>query len=345
MKIQHRQGCNPFKRPEPPTPPPTDPPEEMNPPVNRERLVEEFLDLVQVRGESYNERLIADAIKEDLAEMGLEAVEDDAGSKIGGNTGNLLVNIEGNVEGAPSLLFAAHMDTVRLAVGVKPQVTDTEITSDGTTALGGDNRAGVAEILEAVREVKESNLPHGDIQLLFTVAEEAGLRGARALDPAVLTADYGFAVDVFAANEIYTQGTGLLANPVTEADFTEEGVHAAKEAARHAPIIPPERLNLSPEQTEIMNFTGDAMQDIGLEPTFRAIEWAGTDAIALRRHGMNAISIGAGENRPHTRSEKVVIDDLVASTSLIRSLIANAAAAGAAAGGPVGVALAANAEA
>lgn len=336
MKIQAR-GCNPFRRPDPP--PPTEPPEGLNPPVNRERLVEDFLELVQVRGETRNERLIADKIKEELGEMGLAAVEDKAGEKIGGNTGNLIVNIEGNVEGAPSLLFAAHMDTVPLAVGVKPQVSDTEITSDGTTALGGDNRAGVAEILEAIREVKENNLPHGDIQLLFTVAEEGGLLGARALDPAVLTADFGFAVDVFKANEIYTQGRGLLSNPVTEADFTPEGVHKATLAAEHAPIVPPEHLRLSPEQQEIMNFAGDAMQDIGLEPTFRAIEWAGTDAIALRRHGMNAISLGAGENRPHSRSEKVLIEDLVASTSLIRSLIANAAAVGAVAGAPAAVAV------
>lgn len=326
----HQSPQNLYHRHEPPdqgTPGRSIPSDKLDPPVNQERLVNDFLELVTVRGETKNERLIAEKIKSELAEMNLQAVEDDAGSKIGGNTGNLLVNIPGNVEGAPSLLFAAHMDTVPLAVGVKPQIKDGYITSDGTTALGGDNRAGVAEILEAVREIKEHNLPHGDLQLLFTVAEEGGLLGARALDPKVLTADYGFAVDVFEANQLYTQGRHLLIDgqqPIGEEHFTPEGVQAAKEAAKHAPVVPPEHLRLTEAEKKIFNFTTDAMQDLGFEPEFRRIEWAGTDAIALRQHGMNAISLGAGEDNPHTKSERVEIADLVRSTQLIRSIVANA---------------------
>lgn len=335
MNIRPQQtAVRPFHRHQPPEAPQDPgrsvPSDRLDPPVNQDRLVNDFLELVVVRGETRNERLIAEKIKSELAEMNLEATEDDAGAKIGGNTGNLLVNIPGNVEGAPSLLFAAHMDTVPLAVGSKPQIKDGYITSDGTTALGGDNRAGVAEILEAVREIKEHNLPHGDLQLLFTVAEEGGLLGARALDPKVLTADYGFAVDVFEANQLYTQGRHLLVNgeePIGEEHFTPEGVQAAKEAARHAPVVPPEHLRLSEDEKKIMNLAADSMQDLGFEPEFRRIEWAGTDAIALRRHGMNAISLGAGEDNPHTKSERVEIADLVRSTQLIRSIIANAAEA------------------
>lgn len=307
------------------------PSDRLDPPVNEERLVDEFLELVTVPGPTRDERQIADRIKEKLGEMDLSAVEDNAGDKIGGNTGNLIVDIPGNVEGAPSLLFAAHMDTVPLAVGVKPIIEDGLIKTDGTTALGGDNRAGVAEILEAVREVKEHNLPHGDLQLLFTVAEEAGLLGARALDPAVLTADYGFAVDVFDANQLYTQGRHLLANgagEIGEEYFTADGVRAAKEAARHAPVIPPEHLRLTEAEKDIMGLATDSMKDLGFEPEFKRIEWAGTDAIALRRHGMNAISLGAGEQNPHTTSEQIEINDLVRSTQLIRSIIANAAEVG-----------------
>ncbi|MCA9797062.1 MAG: M20/M25/M40 family metallo-hydrolase, partial [Candidatus Eremiobacteraeota bacterium] len=258
----------------------------------------------------------------------------------------LIVNIKGNVEGAPSLLFAAHMDTVPLAVGVKPQIgEDGIIRSDGSTALGGDNRAGVSEILEAYREIKENNLPHGDLQFLFTVGEEGGLLGARALDPSVLKSDFGFAVDVFKANQLYTQGRHLLIDgqPPAEPDFSPEGVHAAKDAAANSPIVPPDHLDLRPEEVAIMNFAGESMKEIGLEPEFHRIEWAGTDAIALRRHGMNAISLGAGENRPHTTREFVEINDMVASTTLIRSMISKAAAQGSAAaavGGPAGAALA-----
>lgn len=334
IRPQHT-AVKPFHRHEPPTPPQDPgrsvPSDKLDPPVNQDRLLNDFLELVTVRGETRNERLIAEKIKSELAEMGLQATEDNAGEKIGGNTGNLLVNIRGNVEGAPSLLFAAHMDTVPLAVGSKPIIEDGYVKTDGTTALGGDNRAGVAEILEAVREVKEHNLPHGDLQLLFTVAEEGGLLGARAMDPSLLTADYGFAVDVFEANQLYTQGRHLLANgeePIGEEHFTPEGVRAAKEAARNAPVVPPSHLRLTEDEKKIMNLAADSMQDLGFEPEFKRIEWAGTDAIALRRHGMNAISLGAGEDNPHSRGERVEIADLVRSTQLIRSIIANAAELG-----------------
>lgn len=308
------------------------PSDKLDPPINSDRLLNDFLELVQVPGASRKERQIADKIKSELAEMGLEAFEDDAGKKIGGNAGNLIVNIKGNVEGAPTLLFAAHMDTVPLAVGVKPQVKDGYVTSDGSTALGGDNRAGVAEILEAVRQVRELDLPHGDLQLLFSVAEEEGLLGARALDPKHLKADFGFAVDVFEANQLYTQGQHFLIHgeqPQIDLDgLTHDDIHAAKEAAKHAPVVPPEHLRLTQQEKEIFGFATDAMQDLGFEPEFKRIEWAGTDAIALRKHGLNAISVGAGEDNPHTRQERVEIADLERSTQLIRSLIANAAEQG-----------------
>lgn len=311
---------------------PSIPSDKLDPPVNRERLVNDFLELVTIAGPSRRERQVADKIKSELAEMGLSAFEDDAGQQIRGNSGNLIVNVKGNVEGAPTLLFAAHMDTVPKAVGVKPQIKDGYIVTDGTTALGADNRAGCAEILEAVREVREQNLPHGDLQLVFSVAEEEGLLGAQALNPKLLKADYGFAVDVFEANQLYTQGRHFLIHdqeqPIDLTKLTHEDVHAAKEAAKHSPIVPPSHLRLTEAEKKIFNLATDAMQDLGFEPEFHRIEWAGTDAIALREHGINAISLGAGEDNPHTTSERIEIADLERSTQLIRSLIANAAQQG-----------------
>jgi tripeptide aminopeptidase len=171
------QHCPCPHPPAPPSPPPT-PPE--NPPVNRQRLVDLFLRLTQIRGETRNERLIADAVKAEAASIGFEGArikEDDAGRRIRGNAGNVIIDIPGNVPNAPAIMFCSHLDTVPLAVGVKPQVgTDGIIRSDGTTALGGDNRAGCAEILEAMREIKEHNLPHGPIQLVFCWARPSSIR-------------------------------------------------------------------------------------------------------------------------------------------------------------------------
>lgn len=325
---QHDHGADPGRNER------SVPSDKLDPPLNKDRLLNDFLELVQVPGASRKERQIADKIKSELAEMGLEALEDDAGKKIRGNAGNLIVDVPGNVEGAPTLLFAAHMDTVPLAVGVKPQIKDGYVVSDGTTALGGDNRAGVAEILEAVRQIREENLPHGDLKLIFTVAEEEGLLGAQALDAKHLQGvDFGFAVDVFEANQLYTQGRHWLINgeepPKPDlSTLTHDDVHAAKEAARHAPVVPPSHLRLTEPEKKIFNFATDAMQDLGFTPEFKAIEWAGTDAIAFRDKGLNAISLGAGEDQPHSRSERVEIADLERSTQLIRSLIANAAEQG-----------------
>ncbi|HBG02349.1 MAG TPA: peptidase M20, partial [Firmicutes bacterium] len=76
----------------------------------------------------------------------------------------------------------AHMDRVRPGFGIKPQLKDGVIRSDGTTILAADDVAGIVAILEALRIIKEQKLPHGRIEILFTVAEEGGLFGAKSLD-------------------------------------------------------------------------------------------------------------------------------------------------------------------
>lgn len=59
--------------------------------------------------------------------------------------------------------------------------------SDGTTALGGDNRTGCALLVTLVETLLKNDLPHPPITLLFKVREESGLHGARELDPANLS--------------------------------------------------------------------------------------------------------------------------------------------------------------
>ena len=76
----------------------------------------------------------------------------------------------------------AHMDTVEPGSGKVPIINGDIITSDGTTVLGGDDLAGVACILEAIHVLKEQQMPHGDIYVVFSIAEEGGLFGAIGLD-------------------------------------------------------------------------------------------------------------------------------------------------------------------
>jgi tripeptide aminopeptidase len=163
--------------------------------VNRERLIQEFVELVQIDSHSREERQMADALKEKLQPYGVEIYEDDAGHKVGGNTGNLICRIKGD-DSKPTILFTCHMDTVQPGKGIQPQILADRITSDGTTILGADDKAGVAGILEMVRVLHEQNLSHGNIVLLFTMGEELGLLGSRQLNGNLIKdVTYGFAFD------------------------------------------------------------------------------------------------------------------------------------------------------
>lgn len=163
--------------------------------INRKRLLDEFYELVQITCSTRAERQVADVIKQKLADLHMQVTEDDTGSKIGGNCGNVVAFLPGTVPEAPAVLFTAHMDCVEPCSGVKPVVKDGIITSAGDTILGADDKSGVVAILEALRVVKEQNIPHGSVQVVFTVAEEGGLNGSKNIDPSLLKADFGYALD------------------------------------------------------------------------------------------------------------------------------------------------------
>lgn len=162
--------------------------------ANRDRMVNEFLELVQIDSLTKNERQMADVLKRKLQEMGFPVYEDDAAGKIGGNTGNLICTVEGE-EGIPPILLMAHMDTVVPGNSIKPIVEGNIIKTDGSTILGGDDAAGIECVLEALRVLKEENAKHGSIYIVFAVAEEGGLLGAKNLDYTRLPCKYGFVLD------------------------------------------------------------------------------------------------------------------------------------------------------
>ena len=129
-------------------------------------------------------------------------------------------------EDKPSLGLVAHMDTVADASGenIKPQIIEnydgkdvvlkgsgdilkvdefpylaelkgrTLITTDGTTLLGADDKAGIAEILTVAEEIIKEGLPHGKICIGFTPDEEIA-RGAKHFDVEGLGADYAYTLD------------------------------------------------------------------------------------------------------------------------------------------------------
>ncbi|MCX7304015.1 MAG: M20/M25/M40 family metallo-hydrolase [Hyphomicrobiales bacterium] len=145
---------------------------------------------LSVEGVTGHEANIAAAVSDALQKVGVPASAirfDDANTRIPlpTETGNLIVDLPGTRSG-PRLLFSTHLDTVPLCAGAKPRREGDRIVSDGTTALGGDARTGVAVLVVVAETLIKHKLPHPPITLLFTVREESGLHGARELNPAEL---------------------------------------------------------------------------------------------------------------------------------------------------------------
>jgi len=163
--------------------------------MDQERLFTTFCTLVQIDSESGQERNVADYLLHTLKELAIEVFEDDSQSITGLGSGNLLAFLPGNIPDAEPLLLNAHIDAVSPGKSIQPQCIDGVISSKGATILGADDKAGVAAILETVRTIQEQKIPHGDVQLIFTVGEEVGLLGAKAIDPAHLRAQIGYALD------------------------------------------------------------------------------------------------------------------------------------------------------
>ena len=193
--------------------------------VNRERLAETFKFLVQIDSVSKEEGVIANEIKKILESMGAQTFVDNAGEKIGGNSGNLIAKFKGNTQ-VPPLLLNAHMDTVEPGRGVTAVLENGTFTSDGTTILGADDKSAIAILIETLSILMENDFEHGPLELVFTVCEEIGLQGAKHLDLSFVTATYGFALDA-----TDTEGIVTRAPSANHIEFTIHGKDAHAGAA------------------------------------------------------------------------------------------------------------------
>lgn len=168
--------------------------------INEKRLVEEFLNLVKIDSESRNEAKVAAKLKEQLTPLASKIVFDNASKAVGGNCNNLIAQIPGALA-KEMIMVCAHMDTVKPGINIKPQINGDIIKSDGSTILGSDDKSGIAVIIETLRTLKEKNIPHRPVEVVFTVSEEEGLVGAKNLDYSLLQAKMGFALDDHAVGD------------------------------------------------------------------------------------------------------------------------------------------------
>jgi len=156
------------------------------------RLHETFVRLCEIRSPTGEEREVADTIAAELRALGLEVSEDDAAGAAEAGAGNLLARLPGRSDGW--VMLCAHIDTVPHEGRVEVVDDEGVFRSRGETILGADNKAAVAVFMELAARYA-GTLPPMGIELVLTVAEEQGLRGAKAFDVSVLRSKAGFVLD------------------------------------------------------------------------------------------------------------------------------------------------------
>jgi tripeptide aminopeptidase len=185
-----------------------------------------------------------------LRELGLDPGEDGAGAEIGSQIGNILCRLPAIGGGTP-IFLNAHLDTVPPTSGIEPVVEDGVVTNSLPTILGADNKAAVAAMLAAIRDLVREGTPHAGVELVLTPMEEVGLRGAKAFDISRLGARFGYCYDHAAAiGEIVlaapSQRTFLFTfhgRPSHSGIAPEQGRSAILAAARAIAAMPLGRLD------------------------------------------------------------------------------------------------------
>lgn len=211
-----------------------------------------------------------EALAEECKEIGLKEVSVD-------NYGYVSAFLPSNTsKQVPSVCFIAHMDTSPDASGfnIRPIITenydggiiklknrelnpdefpslknyigDTIISSDGTTLLGADDKAGIAEIITAMEYIIKNNIIHGDIRILFTPDEEIG-KGVDYLDINSLKSDFGFTIDGGELGELEYENFNASSAEIT---IRGKSVHpgTAKGVMQNAALIAAEFVSLMPDE-------------------------------------------------------------------------------------------------
>jgi len=200
--------------------------------INEERVIDSFIEMVKISSPSLGEREMGDYLIKKLKSLGLEVSEDNAGEKYGGNCGNI-IGVLKSKNSDKKLLFSSHMDTVGPCSKITPVIEENIIKTDGTSVLGGDDKSGIASIIEAVETIKENDLDHPEIVLVFSVAEEIGLLGAKEFDIKKYSPDYSFILD----------SSGKTGTVIVQAPNSAKGEMKIIGKPAHAGIAPEEGIN------------------------------------------------------------------------------------------------------
>jgi tripeptide aminopeptidase len=228
--------------------------------INRERLAATFTELCEISSPSRKEGAIAACLKEKFANLGADSIfEDDSAAKTGSESGNLIVRFNGNLPEQEGLFLSCHMDTVEPAEGVEVVRTGDIFTSKGQTVLGGDDKSGIAAILELLAVLQETSNRHPMIEVIVTTCEEIGLLGAKHLRYQQLQTTYGYALDSSGIDHVI-----VGAPAANKIEITIKGL------AAHAGLCPEAGINALALTVEALyglrlgRLDGESSRNIGL---------------------------------------------------------------------------------
>lgn len=197
--------------------------------INKERIINEFNKLISFDSLSFHEKNIYEYLINKLKSLGLKIIVDDAGKKLSNNNdsgNNIYAILEGNKKGEP-ILFSSHMDTVSPGINKKAIIDGDIIKSSGDTILGADDVTGIVSILEALNIIKENNLSHPDIEVVFFVAEEPYCKGSSVFDFNIIKSKIAYVLDLQGS-----VGTAAISAPSIfsfEIDVLGKSAHAGFE--------------------------------------------------------------------------------------------------------------------
>ena len=184
--------------------------------VQSERLLNTLVNLIQIDSPSGEEDAIDADLSRRLQSLGCRVQHD--------SYGNIVAKLPG--EGDP-LLLSSHMDTVDPGRGIKPFLDGDTLRSDGSTILGGDCKAGLTIILEALASIQESGVPHRPVEVVFTRHEEGGLVGVHHLDFSLVDAKMGVVFD--GEGPVSRVTVAAPSQNVVKANITGRAAHAGVE--------------------------------------------------------------------------------------------------------------------
>jgi len=169
-----------------------------------ERMIEQFMEMVRIDSESGNEGKMIDYLLKEFAKIGASTAKD--------SYGNMIARLPAKgCENKEPVLLSCHSDTVKPGVGIEPIIKDGVIRSQGETILGADDKAGIAEMLEALR-IAEVRPP---VEVAISRQEEVGLLGVKNLDYSKLSSKKGFLLDNDTLDTIVIGGPSYFIIDVT----------------------------------------------------------------------------------------------------------------------------------